>query len=185
MRFPRHSWLLRAPAEPGGIRSQPSESRLCVLGQSTCDHPGKGPSLPRRLSLPSLGASLHSGKCLDIFVSEFCLSCFVVLFALFFLTRKLLIVSPSATILALMSHKQRILSLCSPECAWRQFSRRRTKTTLAISTVHSRFRNVTRHVHPCPGKGLLADPHLTSAGRGERQTLRGHEHTHRCVTSTV
>lgn len=58
---------------------------------------------------------------------------------------------------------KRTLSLCSPGCAWRQFFTKGNKDrTLAISTVQSRFRNVTRHVHPCPGKGLLAYPHLTS-----------------------
>lgn len=73
-----------------------------------------------------------------------------------------------------------ILSLCSPECAWRQFFTEENKDrTLAMSTVRSRFRNVTRHVHPCPGEGLLACPHLTSAGRAERQTLRRGRHT-RC-----
>lgn len=101
-----------------------------------------------------------------------------------FLTRKRLIVSPSATILALMSHERRILSLCSPKRAWRQFSRRRTKTTLAVSTVHSRFRNVTRHVHPCPGRGLLADLHLTSAGRRETDTERPQTHKRHDGTHT-
>lgn len=126
-----------APRQSLSASAQPSESRLCVLGKSTCDHPGQKSSPPRRLSLP--GASPPCRQRLDSFVGEFCLSCFVVLFARalslslsFFLTRKLLIVSPSATILALMSYKQRILSLCSPECARRQFSRRRTKTTLAV-----------------------------------------------------
>jgi len=74
-----------------------------------------------------------------------------------------------------------ILSLCSPECARRRFFTEENKDrTLSMSTVHSRFRNVTRHVHPCPGKGLLAYPHLTSARRGERNRhWRGTEHA-RC-----
>lgn len=57
--------------------------------------------------------------------------------------------------------------------------------TLAISTVRGRFRNVTRRVHPYPGKGPLACPHLTSAGREERGSERQavsthppHVHTH-------
>lgn len=159
---------LQSPRPPSAAsRKQalhPRQKHLWPPGQRLVRRDA-GPSAPR--GAPPFRQLL---RCL----CEFCLSSFVVLFALFFffLTRKRLIVSPSATILALMSHEQRILSLCSPKRAWRQFSRRRTKTTLAVSTVHSRFRNVTRHVHPCPGRGLLADLHLTSAGRRETDTER-------------
>ena len=155
-----------------GLRAQPPDSRLCTLDRSTCGHLDRGWSAATPAP-PPLGAPLRSGNCSDACVSFVCrVSWFCLLSFFFFLTRKRLIVSPSATILALMSHEQRILSLCSPKRAWRQFSRRRTKTTLAVSTVHSRFRNVTRHVHPCPGRGLLADLHLTSAGRRETDTER-------------
>lgn len=64
--------------------------------------------------------------------------------------------------------ERRVPSLCSPECSRGQFSTEENKDrTPAVSTVHSRFRNVTRHTRPCPGRGRPARPHLTSAGGRE------------------
>lgn len=64
--------------------------------------------------------------------------------------------------------ERRVPSLCSPECSRGQFSTEENKDrTPAVSTVHSRSRNVTRHTRPCPGRGRPARPHLTSAGGRE------------------
>ena len=183
MWFPRQSWLLRAPAEPTASDHSLQKAGSASSAEAPVTTLDRDPV--RRDVSPSVPQGIPPFRQLFRYFCEFCLSCFVVLFAFFFfLTRKRLIVSPSATILALMSHEQRILSLCSPKRAWRQFSRRRTKTTLAVSTVHSRFRNVTRHVHPCPGTGLLADLHHTSAGRRETDTERPRTHERHDGTHT-
>lgn len=122
--------------------------------QSTCDprtevHPhGVSRCRPQAPSIPSAGEACRSrsGLCALCFgqrSSEWLAQCYNTRFD--------------------VTLNRRTLSLCSPGCAWRQFFTEENKDrTLAVSTVHSRFRNVTRHVHPRPGKGPLAYPHLTS-----------------------
>jgi hypothetical protein len=41
------------------------------------------------------------------------------------------------------------------------------------STVHSTFRNVTRHIDPCPERAAgSSSPHICGGDRAERQRLR-------------
>ena len=117
---------------------------------------------------PTPRARLHCRDCLGIFVSRFCSRAVSSRQGSFSLSHKCYNTCSDVTL------NKRTLSLCSPECAWRQFFTEENKDcALAMSTVHSRVRNVARHVHPHPGEGPLAFPHLTSAGRARETDPEG------------